>query len=202
MTFRRKPAAAPVDLIILGLGNPGREYTGTRHNLGFMCLDEVARRLGVRVSERNSQSLVGTARRPGDGGSILLAKPQTFMNLSGRAAAALVRKHKLQPSDVWVIHDEMDIPFGKLRIRKGGGSGGNNGVRSLIADLGDSDFARFRMGVGRPEPEDAVDYLLSPFTEAERARLPEFVGVAADAVLEALAEGIDISMNRHNGQSV
>src|SRR5579864_7603670 len=139
MTFRRKPVAAPVDLIILGLGNPGREYSGTRHNLGFMCLDEVARRLGVRVTERNSQSLVGTANRPGSG-SVLLAKPQTFMNLSGRAAAALVRKHRLQTSDVWVIHDEMDIPFGKLRIRKGGGSGGNNGVRSLIADLGDSDF--------------------------------------------------------------
>ena len=202
MTFRRKPAAAPVDLIILGLGNPGREYSGTRHNLGFMCLDEVARRLGVRVSERNSQSLVATAKRPGDGGSILLAKPQTFMNLSGRAAAALVRRHKLLTSDVWVIHDEMDIPFGKLRIRKGGGSGGNNGVRSLIADLGDSDFARFRMGVGRPDPDDAVDYLLSRFTDAERERLPAFIALAADAVLEALAEGIDISMNRHNGQSV
>ncbi len=202
MTFRRKPAAAPVGLIILGLGNPGREYSGTRHNLGFMCLDEVARRLGVRVSARNSQSLAGTAKRPGDGGSVLLAKPQTFMNLSGRAAAALVRKHKLRTSDVWVIHDEMDIPFGKLRIRKGGGSGGNNGVRSLIADLGDSDFARFRMGVGRPDPEDAVDYLLSPFTDAERQRLPAFIDLAAGAVLDALAEGIDISMNRHNGESV
>src|SRR5258708_28512100 len=167
-----------------------------------MCLDEVARRLGVRVSERNSQSLVATAKREGDGGSVLLAKPQTFMNLSGRAAAALVRKHKLQPSNIWVIHDEMDIPFGKLRIRKGGGSGGNNVVRSLSAVLRDSDFARFRMGVGRPEPDDAVDYLLSPFTEAERERLPEFIALAADAVLEALAEGIDISMNRHNRQSV
>src|SRR5258708_14505042 len=167
-----------------------------------MCLDEVARRLGVRVSARNSQALAGTAKRPGDGGSVLLAKPQPFMNLSGRAAAALVRKHKLRTSDVWVIHDEMDIPFGKLRIRKGGGSGGNNGVRSLIADLGDSDFARFRMGVGRPDPEDAVDYLLSPFTDAERPRLPAFIDLAAGAVLDALAEGIDISMNRHNGESV
>jgi PTH1 family peptidyl-tRNA hydrolase len=202
MTFRRKPAAAPVDLLILGLGNPGRDYSGTRHNLGFMCLDEVARRLGVRVSERNSQSLVATAKRPGGDGSVLLAKPQTFMNLSGRAAAALVRKHKLQTSDVWVIHDEMDIPFGKLRIRTGGGSGGNNGVRSLIADLGGSDFGRFRMGVGRPDPDDAVDYLLSPFTEAERERLPAFVALAADAVIDALGEGIEISMNRHNGQSV
>lgn len=201
MTFRRKPAAAPVGLLILGLGNPGRDYSGTRHSLGFMCLDEVARRLGVRVSERNSQSLVATAKRPGDDRSVLLAKPQTFMNLSGRAAAALVRKHKLQTSDVWVIHDEMDIPFGKLRIRLGGGSGGNNGVRSLIADLGDSDFARFRMGVGRPDPDDAVDYLLSPFTEAERQRLPAFVALAADAVLDALAEGIEISMNRRNGQT-
>src|SRR5258708_25297889 len=118
-----------------------------------MCLDEVARRLGVRVSERNSQSLVATAKRPGDGGSVLLAKPQTFMNLSGRAAAALMRKHKLQLPHVWVMHDEMDVPFGKLRVRKGGGPAGNNGVRSLIADLGGSDFARFRMGIGRPQPD-------------------------------------------------
>ncbi len=132
---------------------------------------------------------------------MLLAKPQTFMNLSGRAAAALVRKHKLTPSDVWIIHDEMDIPFGKLRIRKGGAAGGNNGVRSLIAELGDSGFVRYRMGVGRPEPADAVDHLLSPFTEDERRRLPAFIAITADAVLDALTDGIDISMNRHNGRS-
>jgi PTH1 family peptidyl-tRNA hydrolase len=201
MTFRRKPAPPPVELIIVGLGNPGREYHGSRHNLGFMSLTELARRLGVRITERSSNALVGTARPPGREGSVLLAKPQTFMNLSGRAAAALVRKHKLTPSDIWVIHDEMDIPFGKLRIRKGGGAAGNNGVRSLIAELGDTSFVRFRMGVGRPEPEDAVDYILSPFTEAERRRLPAFVSLTVDAVMDALTEGIDISMNRHNGGS-
>jgi PTH1 family peptidyl-tRNA hydrolase len=202
VTFRRKPQTAPVDLIVIGLGNPGREYSGTRHNIGFMCLTELARRLGVRVTERSSNALVATARVPGRDGAVLLAKPQTFMNLSGRAAAALVRKHKLQPSDVWVIHDEMDIPFGKLRIRKGGGAGGNNGVKSLIAELGDSGFARFRMGVGRPDPEDAVDYILSPFTEEERERLPGFIALTVDAVMDALTDGIDISMNRHNGRSV
>jgi len=103
---------------------------------------------------------------------------------------------------VWAIHDEMDIPFGKLRIRKGGSAGGNNGVKSLIADLGSQDFARFRMGVGRPDPEDAVDHLLSPFTEAERERLPAFIDLTSDAVMDALSEGIDISMNRYNGRSV
>ena len=200
MTFRRKPAIEPVRLILVGLGNPGREYSGTRHNLGFMCLDEVAKRLHVRVSERSSKALVATAKHPG-GGSLLLVKPQTYMNLSGRAVAPLVRKHNLEPSDVWAIHDEMDIPFGKLRIRKGGSAGGNNGVKSLIADLGSQDFARFRMGVGRPDPEDAVDHLLSPFTEEERERLPAFIALTSDAVMDALSEGIDISMNRYNGRS-
>lgn len=201
MTFRRKPATPPVDLIIIGLGNPGREYGGSRHNLGFMCLTELAHRLGVRVTERSSNALVATARALGREGSVLLAKPQTFMNLSGRAAAALLRKHKLTPSDLWVIHDDMDLPFGRLRIRKGGGAGGNNGVRSLIAELGDSGFVRFRMGVGRPQLDDAVEYLLSPFTDEERERLPAFVAVAVEAVMDALNEGIDVSMNRHNGRS-
>jgi PTH1 family peptidyl-tRNA hydrolase len=201
MTFRRKPATPPVDLIIIGLGNPGREYGGSRHNLGFMCLTELAHRLGVRVTERSSNALVATAIALGREGSVLLAKPQTFMNLSGRAAAALLRKHKLTPSDLWVIHDDMDLPFGRLRIRKGGGAGGNNGVRSLIAELGDSGFVRFRMGVGRPQPDDAVEYLLSPFTDEERERLPAFVAVAVEAVMDALNEGIDVSMNRHNGRS-
>jgi PTH1 family peptidyl-tRNA hydrolase len=201
MTVRRKAAVAPVSLIVVGLGNPGREYSGTRHNVGFMCLDEVARRLHVRVRERQSKALVATARHPGGGGSVLLVKPQTYMNLSGRAVGPLAQKHGLPSSAVWAIHDEMDIPFPKLRIRKGGGSGGNNGVRSLIADLGEQDFIRFRMGVGRPEPEDAVDHLLSPFTEAERERLPGFINLTADAVLDALIEGIDSSMNRYNGLS-
>jgi PTH1 family peptidyl-tRNA hydrolase len=201
LTFRRKPAVEPVSLILVGLGNPGREYSGTRHNLGFMCLDEVARRLRVRVSQRASKALVATAKHP-RGGAVMLVKPQTYMNLSGRAVAPLVRKHNLEPSDVWAIHDDIDLPFGKLRIRKGGSAGGNNGVKSLIADLGSQDFARFRMGVGRPDTEGAVDHVLSPFTEAERERLPAFIALTADAVMDALSEGIDISMNRYNGRSV
>jgi PTH1 family peptidyl-tRNA hydrolase len=201
VTFRRKPAAEPVRLILVGLGNPGREYSGTRHNLGFMCIDEVAKRLHVRVSEKAPKALVATARHPG-GGSVLVVKPQTYMNLSGRAVAPLLRKHNLEPSDVWAIHDEMDMPFGKLRIRKGGSAGGNNGVKSLIADLGSQDFARFRMGVGRPDPDDAIDHLLSPFTEAERERLPAFIGLTSDAVMDAMSEGIDISMNRYNGRTI
>ena len=202
MTSRHRAAPAPVRLIVVGLGNPGREYSGTRHNIGFMGLDEVARRLHVRVTGRESKALVATASHPGGAGSVLLVKPQTYMNLSGRAVGPLVKKHGLDASAVWAIHDEMDIPFGKLRIRKGGGSGGNNGVRSLIADLGDHGFSRFRMGVGRPEPEDAVEHLLSPFTDAERERLPAFISLTADAVLDALVEGIDVSMNRYNGRSV
>ncbi|MEA2645374.1 MAG: peptidyl-tRNA hydrolase, family [Chloroflexota bacterium] len=203
MAFRRKQAEPRPGLVIVGLGNPGREYAGTRHNLGFLAADEVARRLGTRITQRDSRALVGAAQPPGDGPSVLLVKPQTFMNLSGQAVAKLLRKHQLGPGDTWVLHDEMDIAFGRLRIRKGGGPGGHNGVRSLIADLGTQEFSRFRMGVGRPAgEEDPVDHLLEPFTADERARVPALVELTANAVMDALSDGIDVSMNRHNGSSV
>ena len=186
--------------LVVGLGNPGKKYDGTRHNVGYAVVDAVAAGPGVGGFQDRFDAAIAEWHEAGD--KVLLMKPETFMNLSGRAVGPLVKKHGLEPSGVWAIHDEMDIPFGKLRIRKGGGSGGNNGVRSLIADLGDQGFVRFRMGVGRPEPEDAVDHLLSPFTDAERERLPAFIGITADAVLDALTEGLEISMNRYNGRSV
>jgi PTH1 family peptidyl-tRNA hydrolase len=203
MAFRRKPspdASGRPELLLVGLGNPGSEYSGTRHNLGFRCIDELARRFGVRVTQKQDQALVGVARHPGvQGSSILLVKPQTYMNLSGKSVNPLLRRHRLESSSMWALYDEMDLPFGRLRIRLGGGAGGHNGVHSLIQECGSNGFARFRMGVGRPAPGEQVDYLLSAFTAEERERVDVLIGLTCDAVEVALKEGMEIAMNRYNG---
>jgi PTH1 family peptidyl-tRNA hydrolase len=204
VSFRRRPAApaAPVAALVVGLGNPGADYRGTRHNLGFLAVDELARRLGVGLTRRDSSAFVGQGRTPG-GADVLLVKPQTFMNLSGRAVAALLRKHHLGGDALWVLHDEVDITFGRLRIRRGGGSGGHNGVASVIAALaGDREFARIRMGVGRPEGEATADHVLGPFPDAQRERVPALVELAAEAALLGLDEGLDAAMNQFNGRAV
>jgi PTH1 family peptidyl-tRNA hydrolase len=202
VTFRRT-SSRPVGLVILGLGNPGREYRDTRHNVGFMTLDLVGERLGVKLDRRGQRAHIAEVARPGDrGSSILLAKPQTWMNLSGDSAAALLKRHNLRPADLWVVYDEMDIPFGTLRIRKNGSAGGHNGVKSIIGALGSNEFPRFRVGVGRPgEGPDPIDHLLSPFTDEERKRLPELLELGADAVVSSIEEGIDAGMNTYNGRS-
>jgi len=204
LRFRRRTSQAQVGLIVLGLGNPGVEYENTRHNLGFMCVDELSRRLKTRVSEREAKALVGRTRKHApDGGVVLLAKPQTYMNLSGDSAVALLKQHGLEIDDLWVVYDELDLPFGKLRIRKGGGPGGHNGMASLIERLGADTFVRFRGGVGRPEDAtDPVDHLLSVFNAEEMDRLPALVDLICEAVITALHSGIDASMNRFNGRSV
>jgi PTH1 family peptidyl-tRNA hydrolase len=201
MAFRKKPQAA-VDLLVVGLGNPGGEYRDTRHNLGFMVVDELAKRMRGRVTDREGKSLTGRVLPPrGRAGAVLLAKPQTYMNLSGRAVSELLDRHRLTPDDLWVVYDEMDLDFGKLRVRKDGGPGGHNGVKSIIESLGTQSFVRFRVGVGRPESGDPVDHLLTGFSSAEDEKLPALIGLAADAVIDGLADGIDVAMNRHNGRS-
>ncbi|MHB8509803.1 MAG: aminoacyl-tRNA hydrolase [Candidatus Dormibacteria bacterium] len=206
MAFRRKPAitGGPVTTMLVGLGNPGSQYRGTRHNLGFRVIDELAVRLHTRVAEKQDGAMVGMASHPGGGAaSVLLVKPQTYMNLSGRAAAPLLRRHGLKPGALWAVHDEMDIPFGKLRIREGGSAGGHNGMHSLISDLGTPSFPRFRLGVGRPpDGDDPVEFLLAAFDQSELEAAEALVVLAADAVLEALKEGMLVSMNRYNGRSV
>jgi PTH1 family peptidyl-tRNA hydrolase len=207
VSFRRAKGAAeralePVGVVIIGLGNPGREYHDTRHNLGFMCVDEVARRLHCELKLRQDNALVGRARHPGRADvGVVIAKPQTYMNLSGRAAAALLRRHGVAPEDLWLVYDELDLPFGKLRIRKGGSAGGHNGVESVAEAIGTKQFPRFRVGIGRPDADDPIDYLLSPFGAEERERLPAIIDLVAEAVLDALTEGLEVSMTRHNGRS-
>lgn len=204
MSFRRKPAqpTAPVTAMVVGLGNPGAEYRGTRHNVGFLAVDALARRLGMAFTARDSGAQVGRGAVPG-GGHVLLVKPQTFMNLSGKAVAPLLRKHQLTTDRLWVLHDEIDIAFGRLRIRPGGGAGGHNGVSSIIQSLGgDSDFIRVRMGVGRPEGEDTVDHVLGPFPGGERERVPALVDLTVEAALVGLVDGLEVAMNQFNGRSV
>ncbi|HEY8737308.1 MAG TPA: aminoacyl-tRNA hydrolase [Candidatus Dormibacteraeota bacterium] len=195
--FRRKPATPPPSdrWLVIGLGNPGREYEQSRHNLGFLCIDELARRHRARVTDRAAKSL--TARVRLDTREMILAKPQTMMNLSGLAAKALRAKYDVPLDRVLAIHDELDLPFGRLRIRKGGSSAGNHGLDSLIASFGTREFIRLRVGVGRPVG-NGVDYVLGGFTPAEREQLPLVIARAADAVTCLTDEGLERAMTDFN----
>jgi len=195
--FRRKPAPTPASdrWLVIGLGNPGREYERSRHNMGFLVVDELARRFGSRVTDKAARSLTGWIR-VGDR-ELVLAKPQTMMNQSGLAAKALRAKYDVPLERTLVIHDDLDHPFGRLRIRKSGSSAGNHGIDSLIGSFGTRDFTRFRVGIGRP-PGNGVDYVLSPFTADEQTRLPAIVARAADAVMFTIEHGVDRAMTEFN----
>ena len=188
---------SPSELLIVGLGNPGPEYAESRHNLGWACVDELARRLGVAVDRKRWRSLVGF--QDGDGRRVWIVKPQTWMNLSGGAVAAAVRDRGLVSADVWVVHDELDLPLCRLRIRVGGSGAGNNGVLSVMQALGDPAFVRFRVGVGKPPSAAAgVRYVLGRFSPRERERVPAVVGGVADALELALAGGLKRAMDVYN----
>ncbi len=178
--------------IVVGLGNPGREYERTRHNLGFMVVDEVGSRLGVEKWKRKD-----SARQAYDSArGVVLVEPTSFMNLSGAPVRLISSWYRTQPEGVLVVADDIDLPFGRLRARPFGGHGGHNGLRSVIATIGES-FPRLRIGVGRPD-EDAVEHVLTRFDASERAALPAIVGAAADAVQLWLSDGIDAAMRFAN----
>jgi PTH1 family peptidyl-tRNA hydrolase len=183
--------------IIIGLGNPGRKYERTRHNAGFMAIDELARGLRFDLTQEKYHAVIGRGRI-GDT-EALLAKPQTFMNESGRSAGAILRYTYRSPADLIVLHDELDLPLGAVRVKAGGGHGGHNGLRSLIEHLGTADFVRVRIGVGRPEPgRDAADYVLSPFRADERSLAEESFARAAEAVRVIITDGLTKAMNAFN----
>ena len=194
--FRRGEAAPTLDLLVAGLGNPGREYRDTRHNVGFLVAEELARRHGGSFRSKFS-ALVADIRL--DGERVTLLEPQTYMNESGRSVAAAARFYKLPPEALLVLHDEVDLPLGRLQVRRGGGLAGHNGLRSVAAHLGSSDFARLRIGVGRPErgdPRPVADFVLSPFpAEVDVAAIVER---AADAVETVVASGLDEAQQRFN----
>jgi PTH1 family peptidyl-tRNA hydrolase len=180
--------------MIVGLGNPGRAYAHTRHNVGFDILDLFARRRGIRVRSRQSRALVGSFDHCGE--QILLVKPQTFMNESGQAVGQLARKHNLSAGDVLVIYDDIDLPLGKIRIRSRGSSGGHKGMRSIIARLHSEDFPRMRIGIGRSG--EAIDHVLSRFSRNDRAIIDVTIEQAVDALNMILEEGIEAAMNVYN----
>jgi len=180
--------------VIVGLGNPGPEYRNTRHNLGFWVVDRLAQRWDVRLSRRAFLSMVGDVQWRGE--KILLVQPQTFMNRSGEALARIRDFYHLALSDFVVIHDDLDLPLGRIRIKRGGsGAGGNRGVVSLIEALGSKDFTRMKIGIGRPPGrQDPADFVLQPFTPLEEAFILPAVEQAVEAVEVLLAEGIERAM--------
>ena len=182
--------------IVVGLGNPGSEYSTTRHNVGFMAIDELARRLGITSWKKRNQALVGECR-----GSepVVLIKPQTFMNLSGVAVGEIARWYKVSPEDVIVIFDDMDLPLGRLRLRLKGGSGGHKGIESLLTHLTNDSFARVRIGIDRPPTNwEVVDYVLSSFTSEEQPLLKEAITRAAEATECIVKQGMNKAMNVYN----
>ncbi|MEN6370781.1 MAG: aminoacyl-tRNA hydrolase [Armatimonadota bacterium] len=181
--------------LIVGLGNPGRDYAGTRHNVGFEVLDVIAKRLHVRILRRMGRALI--ARAKVEESEVTFMKPQTFMNLSGEAVSYIARREKIEPSEILVVYDDMALPLGKIRIRPGGSAGGHNGMRSIISHLHTQDFPRVRVGIGSAGG-DAIDHVLSRFARQERQIAHEAILTAADAIEMIITEGLEPAMNRYN----
>ena len=192
-----KKVVAGGERLIVGLGNPDEEYADTRHNLGFACVRELAKRLGVRVDRKRWRSLVGHSETRG----VWLVLPQTFMNLSGEAVAKAVKDIGVTPEQIWVVYDELDLPLCRMRIKKGGSAAGHNGIKSLISSLGTDEFVRFRVGIGKPSTKGSrpgVHYVLGRFTKAEAERVPKVIDGVASALELALEAGVERAMDRYN----
>jgi PTH1 family peptidyl-tRNA hydrolase len=181
--------------LVCGLGNPGRAYSRHRHNIGFKVIDELAKRYDVTIAKKAFGAKIGSGSM--FNGPVIFAKPQTFMNLSGSAVSPLYGYYKCSLEDLIVVHDDIDLEVGRIKIAKGSGHGGHNGVRSIIEDLGASDFYRVRVGVGRPPVgTDPADYVLSPFSKEEAQRLDDMVSQAADAVEILIEKGLQLAQQR------
>lgn len=183
--------------LIVGLGNPGREYAGTRHNVGFDVADEVAGRMGVAF-RRSWRFPADLAEGTLEGERVLLVKPRTYMNRSGEAVAPLMNKKGVSPSDLIVVVDDVDLPLGRLRLRKFGSAGGHNGLKSIIASIGSEQFPRVRIGIGRDSARDTADHVLGRFTPEERPVIAEATRRAADAIAVAIRSGWERAMNEFN----
>jgi PTH1 family peptidyl-tRNA hydrolase len=185
--------------LIAGLGNPGRDYAANRHNAGFMVVDLLAERWGVAGFRAKFGGLLADARRAGE--RVVLLKPQSYMNCSGQVVAPAARFFDVEPPSLVVVHDDLDLDFGRVKVKVGGGHGGHNGLRSLFADLGTQEFVRVRLGIGRPPPRmEGADYVLQDFSRAEGKELPFALGEAADAVELILQAGVTSAMNRFNSK--
>lgn len=185
--------------MIVGLGNPGREYENTRHNAGFMVLDALEEKLNADISEKKHKGLCGKAVIGGQ--KVILLKPQTYMNSSGESVRAAADYYKIDPADILVVYDDISLAPGQLRIRAKGSAGGHNGIKSIIAHLGTQEFPRVRVGVGEKPPRmDLADYVLGHFSSEEKKLMTDAVKEAADAACEVISDGIDHAMNKHNSK--
>ena len=189
--------------LIVGLGNPGKTYAHNRHNAGFRCLNYFARLHSIRFDHRQCRARVGIGEVGGE--KLLLAKPGTFVNLSGKPVACLVHKHNISLSNLLVIHDDLDLPLGKIRLRRSGGSGGHKGMNSIISTLESEDFPRIRVGIGRPQAEEGpfnedtiVHYVLSDFSPPEEAIIKAAIAMVAEAIDCFLSQGIEAAMSKFN----
>ncbi len=191
--------------LIVGLGNPGRAYSSNRHNIGFTCLRHFAKQVGIRFNKKVCLARTGSGEVSGS--KVVLAKPQTFMNSSGRSVSRLIKKFNINPGGLIVIHDELDLPLGKIRIRQDGSSGGHKGISSIINELGGQDFIRIRVGIGRPMSDkdttqiseaDVVNYVLSDFTAEEKQIISQVISRVSETILCLLREGLVAAMNKYN----
>ncbi len=194
----------PLNLIV-GLGNPGPAYADSRHNLGFQCLNLLAKKEGIEFAKQQSKAKIGKGEVLGH--RVILAKPRTYMNLSGTSVASLMHYYKIEPADLMVIYDDVDLPLGKIRIRERGGAGGHNGIKSIIQNLGTQDFPRIRVGIGSlenlemvdsPQPSRTPQYVLGRFTAEEKPIIEEVRRRVVDALCCILTDGIAAAMNRYN----
>jgi PTH1 family peptidyl-tRNA hydrolase len=184
--------------LLVGLGNPGPRYAGNRHNVGFMVVEALAREAGISLTRAKFKGIYGNGSW--EGRSLVLLEPQTFMNLSGQSVSQARSFFNVENADILVVHDELDLPFGTLRLKVGGGHAGHNGLRSIVAELGTPEFARLRVGIGRPPPgkQPVVDWVLQDFGPGERPWLPDLVERGVKALRLALKEGVAKAMNSVN----
>jgi peptidyl-tRNA hydrolase, PTH1 family len=188
--------------LIVGLGNPGQEYSTNRHNIGFLCISHIARANNIEMNRKQSKARVGTGNIAGN--QVVLAKPQTYMNLSGESIVPLMQKYLVRKEDLIVIHDDIDLPLGKIRIRRDSSAGGHNGIKSIIGSLGTQDFIRIRVGISRPlnAKEDKFvsvkDYVLGDFVPAEKPVIEETIKRVGEAVVTLITAGLNPAMNRYN----
>lgn len=197
MFWRKKESNDNPPFLIVGLGNPGPDFEMNRHNVGFLVLDELAKELGTTFSRMQANALVAQGRRGEE--RLVLAKPRTFMNRSGAAVGGLARFYKAPLEKLLIVYDDVDLPFETLRMRSEGSSAGHNGMKSIIASLGSQDFARLRVGVGRPKGRMRTpDHVLQDFSRAEQQELPFVLGRARDAVLAFIDKGVVAAMNEFN----
>ena len=187
--------------LVVGLGNPGREYAGNRHNVGFMVADLLAARVGAKFGRsKRAHAEVAEGRLGFGGPKVILVKPLTYMNLSGAPVSQLAQFFKVPVDNVLAVHDELDVPFGEIRAKRGGGEGGHNGLRSMSKSLGSKEYARVRFGIGRPPGrQDPADYVLSDFSGADRKELPFLLDRAADVVEAVVLEGVEWAQNKYHG---